>query len=124
MLRPMAASSSRCAGGEAGGADHRAAALPGDQPRVGQARLRHRELDQDAILAEGRLRVGGDRDAEPAYSRRFARVPAERGVAGRLEGGHQAQLLVLLEQGDETVAHPAGGAGDDDIRHDERRISP
>jgi len=111
-------------GGEAGGADHRAAALPGHQPRVGQARLGHRELDEDAVLAEDRFRVGGDRDGEPAYSCGFARVPPEGRMAGRLEGSHQAQLLVLLEQGDQTVAHPAGGAGDDDIRHDERRISP
>ena len=45
-------------------------------------------------------------------------------MAGGFEGGHQAQLRILLEQGDQTVAHPAGGAGDDDIRHDQRRISP
>ena len=111
-------------GGEPGGADHRAPALPRGQPRVGQARLRHRELDEDAILAERRFRVGGDRDGEPAYPRDLPRVASERRVPGRLEGGHQPQLLVLLEQRDQTVAHPAGGAGDDDIRHDGRRISP
>jgi hypothetical protein len=34
------------------------------------------------------------------------------------------QFGFLSEQGDETASHPAGGAGDDHIRHTSRRISP
>jgi hypothetical protein len=45
-------------------------------------------------------------------------------MPGGLQRGDQAQLGLLLEQRDETASHAAGGAGDDDIRHDERRISP
>jgi hypothetical protein len=62
---------------------------------VGQARLGNRELDEDAVLGERGLHVGGDRDREPAYSGRLARVPAERSVSRSLERAHQAQLRLI-----------------------------
>src|SRR5262249_55169157 len=36
-------------------------------------------------------------------------------VAGRLERGHGAQIGHVGEARDDPIAHPAGGAGDDDI---------
>ncbi len=52
-----------------------------------------------------------------------AGVLADRGVAGGLEGGGEAELLVVLQERDEAAPHPAGRAGDDDLRHGARRLS-
>ena len=126
VLRPRPAISSRCAGVKPGGADHRArrrAARPGagapGSPPAPRTRSRMRSWPS------ARLRVGGDRDAEPADARDLPRV-ARRARGARAPRGRPpgAGPCPLARQRDETVAHPAGGAGDDDVRHDGRSDQP
>jgi len=109
-------------GGEARRADHGAPPLAGGHAQVAEARVGHRELDEDAVTAERTLGIGGEGHADLPEPRYVTGVLEERGMPGGLESGYQAELFVLLEEGDETRAHSAGGAGDHDISH--RGLSP
>ena len=86
-----------------------------------EARLGHRELDEDAVARDRRGGVVGDDDAEAAHAGELAGVAPERTVAGGLERRDEAQVGRVSEAGDEATAHAAGGAGDDDVRHGDAR---
>ena len=82
-----------------------------------EARRGHRELDEDALPAEHALGIVGDGHPEPPTARHLAGVAPDGRVPGRLERGHQAQILPSCEERDEATAHAAGGAGDHDVSH-------
>src|SRR5262245_8959782 len=88
---------------------------------MGETRLGHRELDQDAILSEKALGVAGDDNAEPGNTGEFAGILQEGGMAGGLQCSDEAKVFFLSEERDETASHPAGGTGHDHLSHGRAR---
>ncbi len=83
--------------------------------------LRDGELDEDAVGGDDRGGIAAHRHTQAPDPGELPGVPAERGVRGRLERAHQAQVGSALEARDDTRPHAAGGAGHDDVDGTTRR---
>ncbi len=100
---------------EAGRADHRPGARLRDEPEVLERGLGDGELDEHPVACDHSLGVPADRDADLPDAGELAGVASQRGVAGRLERGHEAQVGRVGEAGNDAIPHAPGRAGNDDI---------